>query len=285
VTLGPARLPNLEAEQFQLSGLEESLMAARERLIAARAPDVRLWTGPRVTEISDDQQELDGDEAHPGPGAGQLTFGSDQQILPEPEPAARQLALLPDPPPWEADPEPHPEGATSSRLSKRRIKRRISPGQPSDPPGTEPDPAISSAERRLLPIALAYLPIVVLGAVLSFVYQVGAEPGGSPERDLVLRGTALAPPLFLPIALVAGAALALKQGGTGMAAKALVLGVGLAFLAGSTLNLPNDLMAAEAAGSPPTLTFALGVLHIILGVALITQAAAALRSHVKRLRT
>lgn len=150
---------------------------------------------------------------------------------------------------------------------------------------TEAEPGVSSAESRLLPIALAYLPIVVLGAVLSFVFQVGAEPDGSPAADLPFRGTALAPPLFLPVALVVGAALARRRGAAGLAGKALVFGVGVAFLAGSTLNLPNDLRAAEAVGSPPTLTFALGVVHFIVGLTLITQAASALWSQLRRQRS
>ncbi|HEX2258199.1 MAG TPA: hypothetical protein VHJ40_00445 [Actinomycetota bacterium] len=149
---------------------------------------------------------------------------------------------------------------------------------------SETEPSISGAEQGLLTIAVVYLPIVVLGAVLSFVFQVGAEPAGSPAADLPLRGTALAPPLFLPLALLVGAALARRPGGTGFLGKALVLGVGLAFVAGSTFNLPNDLRAAEAVGSPPTLTFALGVLHLVLGLTLIFQAAVAVGSQIKRER-
>ena len=151
------------------------------------------------------------------------------------------------------------------------------------PAGYETEP-VSSAEQGLLTIAVVYLPIVVLGAVLSFVFQVGAEPGGSPAADLPLRGTALAPPLFLPLALLVGAVLARRPGGTGLVGKALVLSVGFAFLAGSTFNLPNDLRAAEAVGSPPTLTFALGVLHLVLGLTLIFQAAWAMWSQIKRQR-
>ena len=35
-------------------------------------------------------------------------------------------------------------------------------------------------EHRLLPIALAYLPVPVVGAVLSIVWGVGATPDGGP---------------------------------------------------------------------------------------------------------
>lgn len=51
--------------------------------------------------------------------------------------------------------------------------------------------------QRLLPLAIAYLPVVAVGAALSFAYGVGAHPGGDPTKDLLFRGTALAPPLFL----------------------------------------------------------------------------------------
>ena len=68
-----------------------------------------------------------------------------------------------------------------------------------------PDP------RRLLPIVTAYLPVPVAGAVLSARLQVGASPEGGPG-DMLLRGTALTPPLFLPVALLAGAATARSDG-------------------------------------------------------------------------
>jgi hypothetical protein len=125
--------------------------------------------------------------------------------------------------------------------------------------------------RRLLPIVLAYLPLPVVGAVLSARWGVGASPAGGP-RDMVLRGTALTPPLFLPVVLLAGAAAARSDGGAGRAGAALVSLVGLAFLGGSTANLPNDLAAAEAAGTPRALTVSLAAVHLALALALIANA-------------
>jgi len=63
---------------------------------------------------------------------------------------------------------------------------------------------VLGADDRLLRLVVAYLPIAAGGAVLSFVYDVGAHPGGDPAEDIFLRGTPLVPPLFLPAGLVAG---------------------------------------------------------------------------------
>src|SRR5262245_29796616 len=135
-----------------------------------------------------------------------------------------------------------------------------------EPPVPSPDP------RRLLPIVTAYLPVPVAGAVLSARMHVGASPEGGPG-DMVLRGTALTPPLFLPVALLAGAAAARSGGTTGRAGAGLVSLVGLAFLGGSTANLPNDIAAAEAAGSPKALTLALAAVRLGLALALLYNAA------------
>ena len=124
---------------------------------------------------------------------------------------------------------------------------------------------------RLLPIAIAYLPVPLTGAALSARWGVGASPGGGP-RDMVLRGTALTPPLFLPAALVGAAAASRSDGRTGRAGAAIVTLVGAAFLAGSTANLPNDLAAARAAGSPARLTTGLAAVHLALALALLAHA-------------
>ena len=129
----------------------------------------------------------------------------------------------------------------------------------------------TAATRRLLPLVLAYLPVPVAGAVLSARWGVGASPAGGP-RDMVLRGTALTPPLFLPLALVAAAAVARSDGPVGRSGAAVVSLVGAAFLAGSTANLPNDLAAARSAGTPGGLTKALAAVHLALGVTLLAHA-------------
>ena len=129
----------------------------------------------------------------------------------------------------------------------------------------------SPSTRALLPIVVAYLPLPVVGAVLSATWDVGASPDGD-ATDMVLRGTALTPPLFLPVALVGAAALARRSGLDGRVAAGVVSAVAGAFLAGSTLNLPNDLDAAEAAGTPKALTIGLAGAHAALAVALLFHA-------------
>jgi hypothetical protein len=103
--------------------------------------------------------------------------------------------------------------------------------------------------------------------VLSFVYDVGAEPGGDPADDLAFRGTGLAAPLFLPVVLVAAAVLARARTWFGAIGSAIIGLVGVAFFLGGIFNLPNDLDAARAAGSPTGLTIAFGVVTAIFGLA------------------
>lgn len=131
----------------------------------------------------------------------------------------------------------------------------------------QPNPAVQRRQ-RLLPLAIAYLPVVTVGAALSFAYGVGAHPGGDPAKDLLFRGTALAPPLFLPAALLGAAGLARTDGWPAAAGSGVVGVVGLAFLAGTTLNLPNDLDAARAAGSPVGVTIGIAVVHWLVGLGL-----------------
>jgi hypothetical protein len=125
--------------------------------------------------------------------------------------------------------------------------------------------------RNLLPIVAAYLPVPVLGAVLSARWNVGASPTGGPS-DMFLRGTALTPPLFLPVVLLVGAAAAREPGGVGRVGAGAVSLVAIAFLAGSTANLPNDFRAADAAGTPRGLTASLAAIHVVLSLALLTNA-------------
>jgi hypothetical protein len=147
-------------------------------------------------------------------------------------------------------------------------------------PQTERPAAGSSAERRLLPLVLAYLPVPALGALLSVFWDVGAEPGRT-AADLALRGSPLAPPLFLPVLLAGAAAGARLQGPLGSACLAACALVGTAFLAGSTLNLPTDIATARAAGTPIPLTVALAVVHTALALTLLWHA---LPSLARRLR-
>jgi hypothetical protein len=138
-------------------------------------------------------------------------------------------------------------------------------------------------ERHLLGLALVYVPFVAGGAWLSLRYGVGAVPGGDPARDLAFRGTGLAPPLFLPVALVGAAVVARRQDRVGAGALVVTGLVGLAFTAGSTLNLPNDVAAARDAGSPVGLTVGFAVFHWFLGPALAVSSFLALRRRARAL--
>src|ERR1700752_4451826 len=117
-----------------------------------------------------------------------------------------------------------------------------------------------SSPRNLLPIVTAYLPVPIVGAVLSAAWNVGATPEGG-ANDMVLRGTALTPPLFLPLVLLGGAALAREGGARGQVGAGMVTLVAVEFLGGSTLNLRNFLAAAESAGTPVRLTLGLAAVH------------------------
>ena len=129
----------------------------------------------------------------------------------------------------------------------------------------------ASSPRSLLPIVAAYLPVPIIGAALSALWDVGASPEGGAE-DMFLRGTALTPPLFLPVVLLAGAAAARNEGTSGRIGAGAVSLVAVAFLGGSTANLPNDFKAAESAGTPRALTAVLAVIHIALSLALLFNA-------------
>lgn len=133
----------------------------------------------------------------------------------------------------------------------------------------------SPSAHRLLPIVLAYLPVPAFGAVLSAIWDVGASPEGG-AGDMFLRGTALTPPLFLPVILVAAALAARGTGTSARIGAGSVALAGLAFLGGSTANLPNDFAAAEAAGTPLALTAGLAVVHVALSVGLLYNALPAL---------
>ncbi|HEX2884208.1 MAG TPA: hypothetical protein VHQ42_06525 [Candidatus Limnocylindria bacterium] len=129
----------------------------------------------------------------------------------------------------------------------------------------------ASSPRRLLPIVLAYLPVPLIGAVLSAAWDVGASPEGG-AGDMFLRGTALTPPLFLPAVLLAASTAARRAGTTGRIGAGLSSLVAAAFLGGSTANLPNDFRAAEAAGTPLALTAVLAAVHIVLSLSVLYNA-------------
>ena len=128
----------------------------------------------------------------------------------------------------------------------------------------------------MLPIVAAYLPVAIGGAALSILWDVGASPEGG-AGDMVLRGTALTPPLFLPVVLSVAAAAARAEGRGGRVGAGFVTLVAVAFMAGSTANLPNDLAAARAAGTPIVLTAGLAAIHLGLSIGLLYNALPRLR--------
>lgn len=125
-------------------------------------------------------------------------------------------------------------------------------------------------KQLLLPVSVTYLPVVAVGVILSYRYQVGAHPGGGPS-DVFLLGTPYAPPLFLPAALLAGAVAARREGIAGGIGSAVAGVVGVAFLLGTTVNLPNDFEAARAANASIGATVAIAAFHALLGMVLVSQ--------------
>ena len=128
-----------------------------------------------------------------------------------------------------------------------------------------------SSPRKLLPIVAAYLPVAIVGAALSVLWNVGASPEGG-AGDMFLSGTALTAPLFLPVVLAVAAAAARSEGVRGRVGAGIAALVAIAFLAGSTANLPNDFAAAGAAGTPIALTASFAAIHLVLSIALLYHA-------------
>lgn len=125
-------------------------------------------------------------------------------------------------------------------------------------------------ERLVGLLSVLYVPVLAAAVILSYRYRVGARPGRSPN-DVFLRGTPYAPPLFLPAALLTAKATADRQDLVGGVGKGVVGLVGVAFLLGSTLNLPNDLEAARAANAPVAISSSMAVFHALFGMALAGQ--------------
>lgn len=132
-------------------------------------------------------------------------------------------------------------------------------------------------EARLRRLAAVYVPVFCAGAWLSLRHGVGVRPGGDPARDLPLRGTAFAPPLYLPVALLGAAALSPRRDAVGTSATAVAGLIGLAFTAGTTLNLGNDIAATRAAGAPVNLTVGIAAFHWAFGPTLTVFSFLALR--------
>jgi hypothetical protein len=116
----------IDAVQERLPGLEDS--GGKPQRETRRMND-----GPsQIPLMVPARDELPEWPLHPHPvSPDQLSFGANQDVLPEAEEQPAQLSLLPDPPPWET-PEPEKQAQTTTgRLARRRAKRGISPGQQS----------------------------------------------------------------------------------------------------------------------------------------------------------
>lgn len=101
------KLPTLEAEQFNLPGLQ-------------------MFVVP--PPVLDHQPLPEPDSAPYCPG--QLGFGANQEALVEQNTPARQLPLLADPPLWDLQPQAVVRRPASKRRSaKSRTNQRLSPGQ------------------------------------------------------------------------------------------------------------------------------------------------------------
>lgn len=78
---------------------------------------------PLMNPVHDREQDV------PQPGLDQLSFGPNQQVLTPQPPEPQQLAMLPEPAPWEMSDEPVRPITGKGRLAKRRSRAGISPGQ------------------------------------------------------------------------------------------------------------------------------------------------------------
>lgn len=161
-----------------------------------------------------------------------------------------------------------PIGALHSRRRVRQVRahapaRRGTSATAAEPTRESDDVRVHEA--RLRRLAAAYVPVFCAGAWLSLRHGVGVRPGGRPTQDLPFRGTAFAPPLYLPVALLGAAALSPRRDAVGTSATAVAGLIGLAFTAGTTLNLGHDIAATRAAGAPVNLTVGIAAFHWAFG--------------------
>jgi hypothetical protein len=117
--------PNLfKEEQAHIPGLERAGTKVR-----GRHPLVRNGSPSQLPLMMPVRDETDDRVVHHIPGQLSL-HGPNQMELVKASPGPVQLALLPEPPPWELPDEPAP-ARRPGRLKRSRSKSKISPGQTS----------------------------------------------------------------------------------------------------------------------------------------------------------
>lgn len=135
----------------------------------------------------------------------------------------------------------------------------------------------TDATRRLVVPAGILVALCLVGLPLTYAFDVGATPEGNAS-DVWARGSAVAPPMFLPVVLIVGVVLAHRGGVAGRVGLVLAGLVGVAVTLGGSLNLPADLDAARAADSPEWLTIALAPMWVLTAITIAVRAFGGLRS-------
>ena len=121
------QLAVIELEQQHLPGMDRAGQALKGRPpLMRRDSPAQL---PLMVPVSD--RDPDWSPTKPPTIHGQLTLGPQQMTLDENQPGPQQLALLPDPPPWEMPDKAPAIKPQKGRLSRRRNRSGISPGQTS----------------------------------------------------------------------------------------------------------------------------------------------------------
>lgn len=116
-----------ELEQQHLPGLDRAGQNLKgRRPLMRRDSPAQL---PLLVPVTD--RDPDWSPTRPPAIHGQLTLGPQQMTLDENHPVPQQLALLPEPPPWEMPDNAPATKSQKGRLSRRRNRSGISPGQTS----------------------------------------------------------------------------------------------------------------------------------------------------------
>ena len=113
--------------------------------------------------------------------------------------------------------------------------------------------------RRMPALAVTCAAYMLASAAVSLHYEPGVV-------HLVLQGSPIAPPMFIPVVLLVAAALASVGGRRRIGGLVLALDVGVAILLGSTFNLRNDLHEARAHGIPQDLPKSLAAVAVLLEI-------------------